>query len=83
VPGDVAGEHLAEARLDEAPEMAGDVLPALDARTLLAVLLHLKLLHPLDPLIDDLGDGLAVLALARVALAHLLDQRCRVLALQR
>ena len=59
------GELLAEPGADEAAEVAGDVLPAFEPGPHLAVGLPDRRLHPLDPLLDDLVDGLAPSSPAR------------------
>ena len=75
VLGDFAGDLLAEPGAEEAPQMAGDVLPAFDPGPHFAVRLLDRRLHPLDPLLDDVIDGLAPLGLLHLAVAEGLGER--------
>ena len=83
LPGHVARNLSFEARLDEAPQVAGDVGPAFDPGTLLAVVLYFVLLHSVDAQFDDLCNDLALLCLDGLGLAQLFDQRRRVEGLER
>src|SRR6516225_11188476 len=82
VLGDLAWELLAEPGTDEAPQVAGDVLPAFDPGPHLAVRLANPGLHPRDALLDDLVDGPAMLRLLRLLLAEGLGQRRATLAFE-
>jgi hypothetical protein len=62
---------------EEAPQMAGDVLPAFDPGPHFPVRLANRRLHPLDPLLDDLVDGLASFRLLRLLLPQTV---CNVIA---
>src|SRR6516225_9358558 len=80
---DFARVHAAELRLNEAPQMAGDVFPALDPGPHLAVLLPFRRAHPVYAFLDHLCDRDAVLGLLLLLLAQLPDQRRRVHSLRR
>jgi hypothetical protein len=67
---------------EEAPQMAGDVLPAFDPGPHFPVRLANRRLHPLDPLLDDLVNGLAPLRLLGLVLAESLGQRVAAHALE-
>ena len=69
------GDLLAEPGADEAPQVAGDVLPAFDPGPHFAVRLLDRRLHPVDPLLDDLVDGLAFLGLLHFPVAEGLGER--------
>ena len=75
VLGDFARDLLAEPGAEEAPQMAGDVLPAFDPGPHFAVRLADRRLHPLDPLLDDLVDGLASLGLLHFPVAEGFGER--------
>jgi hypothetical protein len=70
VLGDLGYELLAEPGTDEAPQVARDVLPAFDPGPHLAVWLLDRGLHPLDPLLDYLVNGLALLVLLHLLLTQ-------------
>src|SRR6516162_8093136 len=55
--------------------MAGDVLPCFDPGPHLAVWLLDRRLHPLNPLLNDVVDGLVPLGLRSLVLAEGLGQR--------
>ena len=76
------GELLAEPGADEAPQMARDVLPAFEPGPHLAVRLLDRRLHPVDPLLDDLVNGLAPLRLLRFPVAEGFGERRRACAPQ-
>jgi hypothetical protein len=80
VLGGLAGDLLAEARLEKSPQMAGDVRPCFDAGPHFPVRLANQRFHPLDPLVDDLLDSLAPLRLPHFPLAEGLGQRHSALA---
>src|SRR5258708_360918 len=76
VLGDFAGDLLAELWADEAPQVAPNIVPAFDPGPHFPVRLADRRLHPLDPLLDDLVDGLALFRLARLLLPQTI---CNVL----
>src|SRR6516225_3895516 len=82
VLGDLGCELFAQRRADEAPQVAGDVLPAFDPGPHLAVRFANRSLHPGDALLDNFVDGLAMLRLLRLLLAEGLGQRRAALALE-
>jgi hypothetical protein len=71
--GNLAGDHLAEPRLDQALKLACKRFPAFEPGPHLAVRLAHRRLHPCDVLIDDLIDGdAAQLDLPRLGLPRAL-----------
>ena len=70
VLGDVAREFFAEPGADGASQMAGDILPCFDPGPHFPVRLPNRRLHPLDPFLDDLIDGLAFLRLLHFPVAE-------------
>jgi len=82
VLGDFAGDLLAEPWAEEAPQVAGDVLPGFDPGPHFPVGLADRRLHPVDPLLDDFVDGLAPLRLLGLVLAESLGQRVAAHALE-
>src|ERR1700720_4123026 len=62
--------------------MAGNVAPRFDPGPHLAIRLADQRIHPLDPLLDDLVDGLAPLRLLGLVLAESLGQRAAAHALE-
>ncbi|WP_245310978.1 hypothetical protein [Bradyrhizobium valentinum] len=82
VLGDVARDLLAKPGADEAPKVAGYVVPSFDPGPHFPVRLADRRLHPLDPLLDDLVNGLASFGLLRLALAEGLGQRVAAMPLR-
>src|SRR4051812_18097799 len=60
---DITRECFAKPGTEEAAQVARRIFPSLQPGPHLAVRLTDWLLHPVDPLLDDLGDGLAALCL--------------------